>query len=89
MAKKSMIARDKKRQVMIKKYAAKRAELKALGDLEGLAKLPLNASPTRWKNRCAITGRPRAYMRHFGLSRLTFREKASKGEVPGITKASW
>lgn len=89
MAKKSMVARDKKRQVMIRKYAAKRAELKALGDTEGLAKLPLNSSPTRWKNRCVITGRPRAYMRHFGLSRITFREKASKGEIPGVTKASW
>ncbi len=74
---------------MIEKYAAKRAEFKALGDAEGLAKLPLNSSPTRWKNRCGMTGRPRAYMRHFGLSRITFREKASKGEIPGVTKASW
>lgn len=89
MAKKSMIARDKKRQALIKKYAAKRAEMKAAGDVEGLAKLPLNSSPTRWKNRCAITGRPHAYMRRFGLSRITFREKASKGEIPGVTKASW
>jgi small subunit ribosomal protein S14 len=89
MAKKSIIARDLKRQKMIKKYAAKRAELKALGDQEGLAKLPRNSSPTRWKNRDSITGRPRAYMRQFGLSRLTFREHASKGEIPGVTKASW
>lgn len=89
MAKKSMIARDKKRKNMIQKYAAKRAELKALGDAEGLAKLPRNSSPTRWKNRDTITGRPHAYMRRFGLSRITFREKASKGEIPGITKASW
>lgn len=89
MAKKSMIARDKKRQAMITKYAAKRAELKTLGDAEGLAKLPLNSSPTRWKNRDALTGRPRAYMRRFGLSRITFRDKASKGEIPGITKGSW
>jgi small subunit ribosomal protein S14 len=89
MAKKSIIARDAKRQKMIQKYAAKRAELKALGDLEGLAKLPRNSSPTRWKNRCIETGRPRAYMRQFGLSRLSFREHASKGEVPGVTKASW
>lgn len=89
MAKKSIVARDKKRQEMIKKYAAKRAELKAMGDLEGLAMLPRNSSPTRWKNRCSETGRPRAYMRQFGLSRISFREHASKGEIPGITKGSW
>lgn len=89
MAKKSIIARDLKRQKMIKKYAAKRAELKDLGDLDGLHKLPRNSSPTRWKNRCQETGRPRAYMRTFGLSRITFREHANKGEIPGITKASW
>lgn len=89
MAKKSMIARDAKRQKMITKYAAKRAELKAAGDTEGLAQLPRNASPSRWKNRCQVTGRPRAYMRRFGVSRIEFRERASKGEIPGITKASW
>lgn len=89
MAKKSMIARDKKRQALITKYAEKRAELKAAGDQESLQLLPRNASPTRWKNRCLETGRPHAYMRRFGLSRISFREKASKGEVPGITKASW
>jgi len=89
MAKKSMIARDKKRKLLIAKYAAKRAELKSLGDLEGLAKLPLNSSPSRHKNRCIVTGRPHAYMRRFGLSRITFRDKASKGEIPGVTKASW
>lgn len=89
MAKKSILARDLKRQKMIVKYAAKRAELKALGDQEGLRKLPRNSSPTRWKNRCQETGRPRAYMRTFGLSRLSFREHASKGEIPGITKSSW
>lgn len=89
MAKKSIVARDKKRQKMILKYAAKRAELKALGDLEGLAKLPRNSSPTRWKNRCVETGRPHGYMRQFGLSRIAFREHASKGEIPGVTKASW
>ncbi len=89
MAKKSSIARDKKRQKMILQYAAKRAELKAVGDLEGLHKLPRNSSPTRWKNRCSETGRPRAYMRQFGLSRISFREHASKGEIPGITKSSW
>ena len=89
MAKKSVIARDKKRDKMIAKYAAKRAELKAAGDQEGLAKLPRNSSPTRHKNRSPLSGRPRAYMRTFGLSRIEFREKASKGEIPGVTKASW
>ena len=89
MARKSNIARDLKRQKMIQKYAEKRAELKELGDLEGLAKLPRNSSPTRWKNRCNETGRPHAYMRRFGLSRISFREHASKGEIPGVTKASW
>ncbi len=89
MAKKSILARDQKRQKMIQKYAAKRAELKALGDYEGLHKLPRNSSPTRWKNRCIETGRPRSYMRTFGLSRISFREHASKGEIPGVTKASW
>ncbi len=89
MAKKSMIARDLKRQKMILKYAAKRTELKGLGDLEGLARLPRNSSPTRWKNRCLETGRPRGYMRTFGLSRISFREHASKGEIPGVTKSSW
>lgn len=89
MAKRSSIVRDEKRKKMIKQYAAKRAELKALGDQEGLAKLPRNSSPTRWKNRCNETGRPRSYMRTFGLSRLSFREHASKGEIPGVTKSSW
>ncbi len=89
MAKKSVIARDKKRKAMIKKYAGKRAELKAAGDMDGLAKLPRNSSPTRFKNRSPLSGRPRAYMRTFGLSRIEFREKASKGEIPGVTKASW
>jgi small subunit ribosomal protein S14 len=89
MAKKSMIARDVKRAKMHAKYAAKRAELKSLGDTEGLARLPRNSSPTRLKNRCIETGRPRGFMRTFGLSRLAFREHASKGEIPGVTKASW
>jgi small subunit ribosomal protein S14 len=89
MARKSNIARDEKRKKMILRYAAKRAELKALGDLEGLAKLHRNSSPSRWKNRCVETGRPRGYMRQFGLSRISFREHASKGEIPGVTKASW
>lgn len=89
MAKKSSIARDVKRKKMIVQYAAKRAELKELGDREGLHKLPRNSSPSRFKNRCTETGRARAYMRQFGLSRLSFREHANKGEIPGVTKASW
>ncbi|MDX1765829.1 MAG: 30S ribosomal protein S14 [Candidatus Saccharimonadales bacterium] len=89
MPRKALVERDLKRQKMIKKYAAKRAELKAAGDWEGLARLPRNSSPTRWKNRCSETGRTRGYMRQFGLSRISFREHASKGEVPGITKSSW
>ncbi len=89
MAKKSSVARDLKRQKMIQQYSAKRAELKSMGDLEGLHKLPRNSSPTRWKNRCNETGRPRGYMRQFGLSRISFREHASKGEIPGVTKSSW
>jgi small subunit ribosomal protein S14 len=89
MAKKSSIARTQKRHAMIDKYAAKRAELKAAGDWESLARLPRNSSPSRRKNRCAETGRPRGYMRQFGLSRIAFREHASKGEIPGVTKSSW
>lgn len=89
MSKKSVLARDQKRRRMIDKYASRRAELKAAGDLEGLAKLPRNSSPTRLKNRCAETGRSRSYMRQFGLSRIAFREHASRGEIPGVTKSSW
>jgi len=89
MPRKAIIERDKKRQEMIKKYAKKRQELKVAGDFEGLAKLPRNSSPTRWNNRCVETGRNRSYMRRFGLSRITFREHASKGEIPGVTKSSW
>ena len=89
MAKKSMIARDEKRIKLIAKYAAKRAELKELGDLEGLQKLPRNSSPARHKNRDSLSGRPRGYIRQFGLSRINFREKASKGDIPGVTKSSW
>jgi small subunit ribosomal protein S14 len=89
MAKKSIVARDAKRAKMIDKYAAKRKELKELGDQEGLARLPRNSSPTRRTNRCVETGRSRGYMRQFGLSRISFREHASKGEVPGVTKSSW
>ena len=89
MPRKALIERDKKRDKMIKKYAEKRAELKAIGDYEGLAKLPRNSSPTRHNNRCNETGRSRSYMRQFGLSRIAFRERASKGQVPGVTKSSW
>jgi small subunit ribosomal protein S14 len=89
MAKKSIIARDIKRDKMIKKYAAKRAELKELGDRDGLHKLPRNSSTTRKTNRCSQTGRSKGYMRQFGLSRISFREHASKGEIPGVTKSSW
>lgn len=89
MAKKSALARDLKRKNMIAKYAAKRAELKAQGDQDAIQKLPRNSSPTRSKNRCVETGRPHAYMRRFGLSRISFREHASKGEIPGVTKSSW
>ena len=89
MAKTSAVVRDEKRKKMIAKYAEKRAELKELGDQDGLQKLPRNSSPTRWKNRDALDGRPHAYMRRFGLGRINFRIKASKGEIPGVTKSSW
>ena len=89
MAKKSAVARDLKRQKMIEKYADKRAELKELGDYEGLQALPLNSSPSRWKNRDALDGRPRAFMRRFGVSRINFRHLASEGKIPGVRKSSW
>lgn len=89
MAKKSVIAREKKREQLVAKYAKKRAELKAAGDYEALDKLPRNASPVRLHNRCKLTGRPRGYLRKFGISRVTFREMASEGKIPGVTKASW
>ena len=89
MAKESMKARQRKREHTVKTYAEKRAALKAAGDFEGLQKLPRNASPTRLRNRCSATGRPRGYIRHFGISRNVFREMASKGLIPGVTKASW
>ena len=89
MAKKSAVLRDEKRQKMYDKYKAKREELKAAVDLEGLQKLPRTSSPTRLKSRDMLDGRPRGYMRRFGLSRINFREKASKGEIPGVTKSSW
>ena len=89
MAKTSSIARESKRQRMVAKYAAIRKELKEKGDFAGLQKLPRNSSPTRLHNRCNVTGRPRAYMRKFGLSRIAFRELALDGKIPGVTKASW
>ena len=89
MAKESMKARERKRQKMVEKYAAKRAALKAAGDYEGLQKLPKNASPVRLHNRCEISGRPKGYMRQFGLSRINFREMALAGLIPGVKKASW
>jgi small subunit ribosomal protein S14 len=89
MAKESMKAREVKRQRMHDKFAEKRAQLKAEGDYEALQKLPKNASPVRLHNRCSLTGRPKGYMRQFGISRITFREMALKGLIPGIKKASW
>ena len=101
MAKKSSIARNKKRARLVEKYSAKRAELKAiLSDPDTsddafweaqlkLAKLPRNSSPIRLRNRCSITGRPRSFIRKYGLSRITFRELASSGKIPGVTKSSW
>jgi small subunit ribosomal protein S14 len=89
MSKESMKARERKRQKMVDKYAKKRAQLKAEGDYVGLSRLPRNSSPVRLHNRCQITGRPRGYMRQFGISRITFREMASKGLIPGVKKASW
>lgn len=89
MAKESLKARERKRERTVAKYAEKRAALKAAGDYEGLDKLPKNASPVRLHNRCKLTGRPRGYMRKFGISRVTFREMASEGKIPGITKSSW
>ena len=89
MAKESMKARQRKREKMVARYAEKRARLKAEGDWEGLQKLPKNASPVRLRNRCSITGRPRGYMRDFGISRNMFRALASDGKIPGVTKSSW
>ncbi|HPZ87953.1 MAG TPA: 30S ribosomal protein S14 [Flavihumibacter sp.] len=89
MAKKSVEARQRKREVMVAKYAEKRAALKAAGDYQGLDALPKNASPVRLKNRCQLTGRPKGYMRYFGLSRVMFRDMALAGKIPGVTKASW
>lgn len=89
MARKALIQREIKRARLAAKFEQKRAALKAAGDLEGLAQLPRNSNPIRQHNRCEITGRSKAYIRDFGLSRITFREQASKGRIPGITKSSW
>ena len=89
MAKESMKARERKRAKMVAKYAEKRAALKAAGDYEGLQKLPKNSSPVRLHNRCKLSGRPKGYMRQFGISRIDFREMALNGLIPGVKKASW
>lgn len=89
MAKTSQLARLAKKQRLVAKYAEKRAALKAAGDSAGLQKLPKNSSPVRIKNRCAVSGRSRGYMRPFGLSRIEFRELAREGKIPGVKKASW
>ena len=89
MAKKSAKARQAKRVRLVAKYAAIRAELKKKGDYEGLQKLPRNSSPSRLHSRCSLSGRPRGYMRKFGVSRIAFRELALEGKIPGVRKASW
>jgi small subunit ribosomal protein S14 len=89
MAKESMKAREIKRKKMVDKYASKRAQLKADGDYVGMSRLPRNSNPIRLHNRCKLTGRPKGYMRQFGVSRITFREMASSGLIPGVKKASW
>jgi len=89
MAKESVKARERKRQEMVDKYAEKRAALKAAGDYAALDQLPKNASPVRLHNRCKLSGRPRGYIRYFGLSRVMFRDMALNGKIPGVKKASW
>lgn len=89
MAREAVKVRELKRQKLVDKYAAKRAALKAKGDYEALDKLPKNALPVRLHNRCKFTGRPRGYMRKFGISRVVFRDLAAAGKIPGVTKASW
>ena len=89
MAKESVKARQRKREALAAKYADKRAALKAAGDYKALDLLPRNASPVRLKNRCQLTGRPRGYIRYFGLSRIMFRDMALQGKIPGVKKASW
>lgn len=89
MAKKSIIARENKRQRMVAKYASLRKKLKETGDYDALDKLPRNANPIRLHNRCLLTGRPKGYMRKFGICRVKFRQMALDGKIPGVTKASW
>ena len=89
MAKKSKVAKDKRQRELVARYAALRKELKEKGDYAALNKLPKDSSPTRLKNRCELTGRPRGYMRKFNMSRIAFRELAHKGQLPGVKKASW
>lgn len=89
MAKESIKARQVKREKLVARYAEKRAALKAAGDFDAIQKLPRNASPVRLKNRCKLTGRPKGYMRDFGICRNQFREMALMGKIPGVTKASW
>jgi small subunit ribosomal protein S14 len=89
MAKESVKARQRKREATVAKFAEKRAALKAAGDYQALDLLPKNASPVRLRNRCQLTGRPRGYMRHFGIARVMFRDMALQGKIPGVKKASW
>ena len=89
MAKESVKARQRKREALVARYAEKRAALKEAGDYAALDKLPRNASPVRLKNRCQLTGRPKGYMRYFGMSRVIFRDMALEGKIPGVKKASW
>ncbi|MCU0454829.1 MAG: 30S ribosomal protein S14 [Bacteroidales bacterium] len=89
MAKESMKAREVKRAKLAQKYAAKRSQLKSEGNYVALSRLPRNSNPNRQRNRCKLTGRTRGYMRQFGISRITFREMASQGLIPGVKKASW
>jgi small subunit ribosomal protein S14 len=89
MAKESMKARERKRAKLVEKYEKKRAALKEAGDYQGLALLPRNSSKVRLHNRCQLTGRPRGYMRQFGISRVLFRKMANEGMIPGVKKASW
>lgn len=89
MAKESMKAREVRRAKLVEKYAEKRARLKEEGDFQALSRLPRNSNPIRLHNRCKLTGRPRGYIRQFGISRISFREMASQGLIPGVKKASW
>ena len=89
MAREAVKARERKREKLVAKFATKRKALKEAGDWAGLDKLPKNSSPVRLHNRCKLTGRPKGYMRKFGISRVTFREMALSGKIPGVTKASW